>query len=251
MTRDESDFRKRLTYANVMSTVGVFLLLAGGTAIAAKQLGKKTVGAKQLKSNAVTTAKIKKAAVTKAKIKDGAIDATKLADGSVTTRRSSTARSPARNRRRQHRLLAARRAARAQCDGVVASRPPPPIRSARYTQNAGEDTQAMGALRRQVRGVAARRPRSAVAYLLMDAANPLAPGPGELVGFAVGEDKSAGAGDAAIRLRPVPAGLASMNRTAPPSAVPHTFSILLLGGGCTAGTGVDVVGALVDVIGTK
>ena len=76
--------RTRLTYANVISTLGVFLLLAGGTAIAAKQLGKKTVGTKQLKTNAVTTAKIKKGAVTKAKIADGAIDSTKLADGAVT-----------------------------------------------------------------------------------------------------------------------------------------------------------------------
>ena len=78
-----TSLRNRLTYANVVSTLGVFLLLGAGTAIAAKQLGKKTVGAKQLKASAVTTAKIKKAAVTKAKIKDGAVDGSKLADNSV------------------------------------------------------------------------------------------------------------------------------------------------------------------------
>jgi hypothetical protein len=61
--------RPRLTYSNVVSTVCLFLLVGGGTAFAAAQLGKNSVGAKQLKKNAVTTAKIKKAAVTGAKIK--------------------------------------------------------------------------------------------------------------------------------------------------------------------------------------
>jgi hypothetical protein len=50
--------RKRLTYANVMSSIAVFLVLGGATAIAANQLGKNSVGSKQLKKNAVTAAKI-------------------------------------------------------------------------------------------------------------------------------------------------------------------------------------------------
>jgi hypothetical protein len=60
--------RKRLTYANVMSSIAVFLVVAGGSALAATQLGKNTVGAKQLKANAVTAAKIKNGAVTGAKL---------------------------------------------------------------------------------------------------------------------------------------------------------------------------------------
>ncbi len=75
--------RKHLTYANVMTTILAFVVLAGGTAFAASQLAKNSVGKKQLKSNAVTTAKIKKNAVTRAKIKAGAVDGTKLADGAV------------------------------------------------------------------------------------------------------------------------------------------------------------------------
>jgi hypothetical protein len=55
--------RKKLTYANVMSTIAVFLVLGGGAAFAATQLAKNSVGAKQLKKNAVTTAKLKKASV--------------------------------------------------------------------------------------------------------------------------------------------------------------------------------------------
>jgi hypothetical protein len=64
--------RKRLTYANVMSSIAVFLVLGGATALAAG-LAKNSVGSKQLKKNAVTTAKIKNGAVTTSKIKNGAI----------------------------------------------------------------------------------------------------------------------------------------------------------------------------------
>lgn len=60
--------RKRLTYANVMSSIAVFLVIGGATAFAAGHLGKNTVGTKQLKNNAVTTAKIKNGAVTGAKV---------------------------------------------------------------------------------------------------------------------------------------------------------------------------------------
>lgn len=64
--------RKRLTYANVMSSIAVFLVL-GGAAFAATQLPKNSVGTKQLKKNAVTTAKIKKDAVTGAKVKESTL----------------------------------------------------------------------------------------------------------------------------------------------------------------------------------
>jgi hypothetical protein len=76
--------QKRLTYANVMSSIAVFLVLGGATAFAATQLGKNTVGAKQLKANAVTTKKIKKEAVTTKKIKKNAVDGSKVKDGSLT-----------------------------------------------------------------------------------------------------------------------------------------------------------------------
>lgn len=76
--------RKRLTYANVMSSIAVFLVLGGATAIAAGQLAKNSVGSKQIKKNAVTAAKIKKNAVSGAKIKNGAIDGVKVKDGSLT-----------------------------------------------------------------------------------------------------------------------------------------------------------------------
>ena len=75
--------RKRLTYANVMSSIAVFLVLGGATALAAG-LAKNSVGSKQIKKNAVTAAKIKKNAVTGAKIAGSAVDGSKVKDGSLT-----------------------------------------------------------------------------------------------------------------------------------------------------------------------
>jgi hypothetical protein len=51
--------RPRLTYANVIATLALFLALGGGAAYAASHLGKGSVGAKQLKRNAVTAAKVR------------------------------------------------------------------------------------------------------------------------------------------------------------------------------------------------
>lgn len=89
---------KRLTYANVMSSLAVFLVLGGGAAYAAKKIGshqikgnsitakkirKNAVTAGKIKAHAVTTKKIAKGAVTNGKIAAGAVDATKLAVGFV------------------------------------------------------------------------------------------------------------------------------------------------------------------------
>jgi hypothetical protein len=76
----------KLTYANVISTICLFLLLGGGAAFAASKvhLGKNAVGANQLKKNAVTSAKIKNGAVTNAKIKDDAVTNAKLQNDAVT-----------------------------------------------------------------------------------------------------------------------------------------------------------------------
>ena len=73
-----NQIRKRLTYANVMSTLAVFLFLGSATALATAQLGKHSVGTRQLKGNAVTAAKIKKNAVTTAKIRKAAVTGAKI-----------------------------------------------------------------------------------------------------------------------------------------------------------------------------
>ena len=72
--------RNRLTYANVMSSLAVFLVLGGATAFAATK-----IGANQLKANSVKTGKIVKEAVTTSKIKNNAVNTGKIADGAVTS----------------------------------------------------------------------------------------------------------------------------------------------------------------------
>lgn len=53
--------RSKLTYANVISTMCLFLLLGGG-AYAASQLPKNSVGTKQVKNGSITLAKLNAAA---------------------------------------------------------------------------------------------------------------------------------------------------------------------------------------------
>jgi len=71
--------RKRITYANVMSSIAVFLVLGGGAAYAAKK-----IGSNEIKGNSITTGKIKKEAVSASKIKKNAITTAKIANGAVT-----------------------------------------------------------------------------------------------------------------------------------------------------------------------
>jgi hypothetical protein len=79
-----NQIRKRLTYANVMSSIAVFLVLGGATALAAG-LAKNSVGSKQLKKNAVTAAKIKANAVTTTKIKKDAVTGTQVNEATLGT----------------------------------------------------------------------------------------------------------------------------------------------------------------------
>ncbi len=62
-------FIDRLSYANVMATVAVFISIGGG-AYAAK-LAKDSVGSKQIKANAVKSDELAKNAVTSRKVADG------------------------------------------------------------------------------------------------------------------------------------------------------------------------------------
>jgi hypothetical protein len=76
--------RSKLTYANVMATIAVFLVLTGiGFAVA--KLPKRSVGARQLKNGAVHTKKIHKNAVNASKIKSNAVGRSEIASGAVST----------------------------------------------------------------------------------------------------------------------------------------------------------------------
>jgi hypothetical protein len=64
--------RRRLTFANVLSVIALFVAL-GGASYAATQLPKSSVGTKQLKASAVTAAKVR----------DGSLRATDFAAGQI------------------------------------------------------------------------------------------------------------------------------------------------------------------------
>jgi hypothetical protein len=53
-----SRIRKRLTYANVISTICLLLVVGGGSAFAASQFEKESIGTRALKKEAVTPAKL-------------------------------------------------------------------------------------------------------------------------------------------------------------------------------------------------
>jgi hypothetical protein len=71
--------RKPISYANVMSTLAVFLAL-GGTTYAAIHLAPNSVGTKQLRSGAVTGPKLANGAVTSSKLAGGRVALATSAD---------------------------------------------------------------------------------------------------------------------------------------------------------------------------
>jgi hypothetical protein len=75
---------RRLTYANVIATMALFLALGGGAVWAAnKKANNKKIGTGKLKPNAVTAGKIKANAVTASKIRENAVTGAKIREGAV------------------------------------------------------------------------------------------------------------------------------------------------------------------------
>ncbi len=71
--------RPRLTYANVVATLALVLVLAGGTVYAAVKLGKNSVKSRNIAPGAVKATDLHTNAVSSPKIKDGSIQSTDLA----------------------------------------------------------------------------------------------------------------------------------------------------------------------------
>jgi hypothetical protein len=76
--------RPKLSYANVVSTLALFIALTGASAYAVTKLPDNSVGEFQLRSGAITAKKIRKNAVTAPKIKAGAVKQGKIANSSIT-----------------------------------------------------------------------------------------------------------------------------------------------------------------------
>lgn len=75
---------KRLTYANVMATIAVFMAL-GGTSFALSAVAANSVGSKQLKKGAVTNSKLASGAVTGAKVASGSLTGTQIKSSTLGT----------------------------------------------------------------------------------------------------------------------------------------------------------------------
>ena len=244
--------RKRLTYANVMSSLAVFLVLGGGAAFAAHKLGRGSVGTRQLKANAVTTAKLKRNAVTTRKIAKNAVGAGKIKVGAISTDKLAKAAVTGEKIAQQTVTGANIDAASTPFTQVVARlRTTATLAFAgagayplgAYTQAAGEDDQYLGGLE-VVFAASCEQPRSAEALLVDES------GPGEeVLGVGIVEDASEGAASARMEFAPL-AG-ATMSRLAPDSATARKLSAVLVEEKCTSGSGVTVTGGLVDVLGTK
>jgi hypothetical protein len=243
--------RKHLTYANVMTTILAFVVLAGGTAFAASQLAKNSVGKKQLKSNAVTTAKIKKNAVTKPKIKNGAVDGSKLkngavnsakvADGSLTGTDVNSATMPF--SRIVHEARGTSPVAAPTEAGKLAI---VPLNGAAYTQEAGSDDSYVGAVDFTISS-GCKEERSVIAFVTIDAANPQLPVAQDIVAWGVYEDEESSQASRRLNLGPYIFGA---GRFQPSSPTNHTLA-LTVQGQCKSGTGITVTSGAVDVIGTK
>jgi hypothetical protein len=83
--------RSKLTYANVVATLALCLVVAGGSALAASHLARNSVGTKQIKNGAVTAKKLHSGAVGTASIKDGAVSGSKLNLARVTAPNATNA----------------------------------------------------------------------------------------------------------------------------------------------------------------
>lgn len=233
-----NQIRKRLTYANVMSSIAVFLVLGGATAFAASQLGRNSVGSKQLKRNAVTAAKIKKNAVTKTKIKKGSIDSSKVADGSLTGADLNAGSTPF-----TQVVYKARGTASVSLPNGVSTYP---LSNATYTQAANRNDSYIGALDVTIQSTCTGT-RTVSAYILVDPANPLVPTINDIVSVGEVEDKSAGTVTKRINIAPY---LVSGVRFESPSPSTHTLDITTQVT-CTTGSGVTATAGAIDVLGTS
>ncbi len=244
-----SSFRPRLTYANVMSTIAVFLVLGGGAAIAAKNaLPKKSVGPKQLKRSSVTTAKLKKsavstakiknAAVTTAKLRDGAVDGTKVADGSIGGAEINTASTPfGRN------VHEARGNATVPLGGEFLLYP---LGNATYVQDGDRNDVYMGAVDLTFQA-SCEPPRFASAYILVDTKDVNNPTEDEVVSHGRIEDNSAGAVNRRINIGPYVGGV----RFQPGAPTGHVLHLYVEADCKGESTGVTANFGAVDVIGIK
>ncbi|HEY5976614.1 MAG TPA: hypothetical protein VIT85_02050 [Solirubrobacterales bacterium] len=230
--------RIRLTYATAMSMITIVVLLIGGAAYAANQLGKNSVGAKQLKAKSVAATKIKKNAVTNGKIKKNAVTGAKIKDGSLTAANLELAAMPF-----------GHIVARIQGNASIPIGPGAteyPLENPTYTQEAGRTDWYLGAV--DFTFAPSCENGSGAAYLLVD----LPVGTPELSEFDVAAMAQVDRpGTAQVTKRAHFQQFArAAGSSAPAAPLLHSMRIVF-GGNCEVGSGVSATHAEIDVIGTR
>lgn len=242
----------RLTYANVVSTVALFLVLTGGAAYAAhRYLTKKSVGTPQLKANAVTTSKIKANAITTRKIKKIAVSAEKLKENAVTSEKILD-KAVTGDKIDLETVPFARVVHRSSSSANVPLKSGElviyPLESPGYTQKPHEDDSFLGALDVTF-SAACKGQRSVEGIVLLDVANPLAPTVFDVVAKGSVEENP-GSGGASRRVELNSNGVSSPTRFEPGSPKSHTL-YLIAESHCETGNGVTGTFGGVDVIGVE
>jgi hypothetical protein len=236
----------RLSYANVVATLALFLALGGG-AIAASQLKKNSVGSKQLKKNAVTKAKIKNNAVTSAKIKNNAVTSAKIkaaavnggkiADGSVTGTDIDAASTPFSRivyEARGHSSVSL------PTSGFALY----PLDNPTFTQEPNSDNTFLGALDVTFKP-SCEPPRESTAYVLIDPQDPNNPSEFDVAAYGATEDTSTGEVSRRVDLGPYVGALFQNDS-------PSTHTIYIAGSlDCKSGEGGTATFGAVDVIGVR
>jgi hypothetical protein len=223
--------RSRLTYANVMSSIAVFLVLGGATAFAASHLGKNSVGSKQLKANSVTSSKIKKNAITTAKIKNGAVTGAKIKAASAPFSQAT---------------------ARLRVPGPIAFGSTAPVSIGTYAQPAGEDDQFIAGMEVSF-NPACVAPREAVAYFSINPVKPNELSMGDISAIGIVLDETGASLTHKMNFIAYPGlGFKPLTSFAGPATENQTFYMYPLEIECTSGTETGTAANLgVDVIGTK
>jgi hypothetical protein len=93
----------RLTYANVMATIAVFIAL-GGTGYAAIHLPRNSVGRRQLRTHAVSSSKLAVGAVTASRVRSNSLTGAQINEGTLGTVPSALAAGAAQNAANADRL---------------------------------------------------------------------------------------------------------------------------------------------------
>ena len=245
--------RSRLTYANVISTLALFLVLGGGAAIAATELEPSSVGTAQLKAQAISGVKIKPGAVTGGKIADGAVGTGKLADGavtkgkiadgSVTPEKLAIPIAPAPAPAPSSQIVARLR-------GTTTLNAVPgieyPLDNSSYVQPPGEDDQYLGEYQVHY-PTQCEQPRFTTMELLLD---------GTIIGE--GTIRNHGVGDEvhSITFVPVDFEAGAMYKLPGASPTNHKLSVRIKDTAFSAlcnggGSGMEITGVQIDVIGTR